>query len=322
MPKVSIIVPVYGVEQYIERCARSLFEQTYMNIEYVFVNDVTPDKSIIILNQVTEDYPQRSKDVKIVTHSTNQGVSAARNTGLAAATGDYLLYVDSDDYLSKDAVEQLVNKAEEKNADIILFDTNVRTADGIKYEKVNYTTKEDYICKMLLHTEKCAHWNKFYRGDFYRDSGILADERIRLGDDYAVTPRLVYKARKITVLHKPLYYYETTNQSSYVHNLNRAAIESQRRADQVLVDFFSHVTDKQNYKDVIEILTIRSMVSLIKASDSDTWQTVLDVYAADLTQPADNLTLVNKVIFCLAKHKNYRLLHIFMNFYHWVMKDR
>ena len=143
MPKVSIIVPVYGVEQYIERCARSLFEQTYMNIEYVFVNDVTPDKSIIILNQVTEDYPQRSKDVKIVTHSTNRGVSAARNTGLAAATGDYLLYVDSDDYLCKDAVEQLVNKAEEKNADIVLFDTNVRTANGIKYEKVNYTTKED-----------------------------------------------------------------------------------------------------------------------------------------------------------------------------------
>ena len=102
--KVSILVPVYGVEKYIERCARSLFEQTYDNIEYIFVDDCTKDRSIVILQKVLEGYPNRKNQVKILHHEKNRGLSAARNTALDASTGDYLMHVDSDDYLRKDAV--------------------------------------------------------------------------------------------------------------------------------------------------------------------------------------------------------------------------
>lgn len=107
---VSILVPVYSVEKYIERCARSIFEQTYQNLDIVFVDDCTPDKSIEILRRVLDDYPERKAQTRIIRHEHNQGLAAARNTAVAAATGTFLTHVDSDDWLELDAVEELVKK--------------------------------------------------------------------------------------------------------------------------------------------------------------------------------------------------------------------
>lgn len=96
---VSILVPIYGTEKYIERCTRSLFEQSYSNIEFVFVNDYTPDRSVEILKSILEKYPQQKSNTKIISHDKNRGVAAARNTLLDNATGDYVMWVDSDDYI-------------------------------------------------------------------------------------------------------------------------------------------------------------------------------------------------------------------------------
>lgn len=92
MYKISIIVPVYGVEKYIERCARSLFEQTLREIEYIFVNDGTKDRSIDVLKSVLKDYPDRISHVKILEHEINRGLPKARQTGISASTGDYLIH--------------------------------------------------------------------------------------------------------------------------------------------------------------------------------------------------------------------------------------
>lgn len=126
--KVSILVPVYGVEKYIERCARSLFEQTYDNIEYIFVDDCTKDRSIEILQKVLEDYPNRKNQVKILHHDKNRGLSAARNTALDASTGDYLMHVDSDDYLRKDAVLLLAEKITTASSQVIIFGYSLNSA--------------------------------------------------------------------------------------------------------------------------------------------------------------------------------------------------
>ena len=321
-PKVSIIVPIYGVERYIERCAVSLFEQTYPNIEYVFVNDATPDKSIDILEQVITRYHSRQKDVRIITHLKNKGISATRNTGLLATTGDYIFYVDSDDYLAHEAISHLVNHAEKTKADIVLFDTNIITLKGIRIARVRFENKEHYIKNLLQHTEKCAHWNKFYRGNFYKSTGILADEAVRLADDYAVTPRLVHEAQRIVIYHEALYCYEMTNQSSYVHNLKRTAIESQHMADQILVEYFTHIPDAPLYEDIVSVLPQRSMVSLIKNADAAGWNEILDVYKDDLSHSGKHMTTVNRLIFLLAKNRSMQLLKMFMMFYHLVMGDR
>lgn len=146
-PLVSILVPIYGVEKYIEKCARSLFEQTYENLEYIYVNDCSPDNSVQILNEVLNDYPNRSRYVRIINQDKNSGVSAARNTSLDIASGKYLLFVDSDDYIDVDVVEKLVGVAESNNSDIVAYDMRYIFTDksfivhqnGIKENAKEYT---------------------------------------------------------------------------------------------------------------------------------------------------------------------------------------
>lgn len=100
MPKVSVIIPVYGVEKYIERCVRSLFEQTLDDIEYIFVDDCCLDRSIEILDNVIKEYPNRRTDIKIVHHKENKGLAQARQSGIKVATGEYFVHCDSDDWVT------------------------------------------------------------------------------------------------------------------------------------------------------------------------------------------------------------------------------
>ena len=112
-PLVSILVPVYNVEHYVERCARSILEQTYPNLEFVFVDDACSDSSITILNQVVSDYPSHTARVSIIHHPQNRGLAAARNTAIAACHGDFVIHVDSDDWLEPEAAELLIKKQQE-----------------------------------------------------------------------------------------------------------------------------------------------------------------------------------------------------------------
>lgn len=319
MPLVSIIVPVYGVERYIERCAVSLFEQTYKEIEYIFVNDATPDKSIEVLRTVMKRYPERAKAVRIVEHPQNKGISAARNSGVDNATGEYIWQVDSDDYVATDAVQKWIETAEKHKADVVICDVNIVTAKSVLSESVHYNDKIDYIRRMLQHTEKCAHWNKLYKRSLFFETGIRADEHIRLADDYAVTPRLLYCAKQVVMLHEPLYYYETTNQNSYVHNLSRTAIESQHKADGILKEFFA---DKPEYADIITVLPQRSITSLVKNSNKDGWLMIADVYSDSMAHSGKGMTLVNRIIYALFKSHHWCLLWLFMRIYHCVMRFR
>lgn len=107
-PLVSILIPVYNVEAYIERCARSAFEQSYQNLEFIFVDDATPDASIQVLQRVIADYPDRCDSIKILHHERNRGLAAARNTAIAACHGDFVMHVDSDDWLEPEAAELLI----------------------------------------------------------------------------------------------------------------------------------------------------------------------------------------------------------------------
>lgn len=317
-PKVSILVPVYGVERYIERCTESLMEQTYEDIEYIFVDDATPDRSIEILEDVVARYPKRRSLVRILQHKNNKGISAARNTAVAAAVGMYMLHVDSDDYIAKEAIEKLVYAAQTSKADIVIFDTIELRKDGEVLLKAEYENRETYIKGLLQHTNRCAHWNKFYRTDFYKHTGIQSVENVRLGEDYAVTPRLVHQAKKISVLHEGLYYYETRNQSSYVHNLNRAAIESHHTAERVLIDYFSQVEDKAIWTDTIVLLSQRSISSLLKHSNRKTWPIIREIYHQELAQCGNGLKPVDKIIYDLFRSNHAYLLSSFLTFYRFV----
>lgn len=317
-PMVSILVPVYGVEKYIERCAVSLMEQTYEDIEYIFVDDASPDQSIAVLEEVVARYPNRKSHVRVLHHEQNRGISATRNTLVNAASGRYFIEVDSDDYLATDAIERLAHASECAQSEIVIFDTIEIRESGEVQLSAEYQERVSYIKGLLQHTNRCAHWNKFYRTDFYRSTEVKGVELIRLADDYAVTPRVVHQAKQISVLHEPLYYYETRNQSSYVHNLNRAAIESQHLADQVLVGYFRNVPDKSIWADVIDILPQRTIVSLVKRSDRESWEMIREIYSAELQHSGRGLKWLDRTIYSLFAQHRYAMLSLLVRIYRCV----
>ena len=138
MPKVSVIVPIYNVEKYIERCLRSLFEQTLDDIEYIFINDCTPDNSMIILEKVLEEYPHRIKQVKIINHEQNQGQAGARTSGMKAMPGEYMIHCDPDDWVEVDMYEIMYAFANEINSDVVVCDFFHEFNGSTRIEKNEY----------------------------------------------------------------------------------------------------------------------------------------------------------------------------------------
>ena len=97
--KVSVIVPIYNVERFVQKCTRSLLNQTLADVEFIFIDDATPDKSLQVIEKTILEYPNRKNNIKILHHSINKGLPAARNTGFKEATGEYIFHCDSDDYV-------------------------------------------------------------------------------------------------------------------------------------------------------------------------------------------------------------------------------
>lgn len=121
--KISVIIPIYNVERFITRCAISLMKQTLKeDVEFIFVDDATPDRSIDLLQEVINQYPERRNQVRLIRHAKNKGLPAARNSGLKVAVGEYIFHCDSDDWLELDMLETLYDVAVKKQADIVWCD--------------------------------------------------------------------------------------------------------------------------------------------------------------------------------------------------------
>lgn len=182
--KISVIVPVYKVEKFISRCAKSLMEQTMDNIEYIFVDDASPDNSIQILKKVLADYPGRRDNVRILIHAENKGLPAARNTGLAVATGEYIFHCDSDDFVEKDLLSTLYETACRENADIVWSDYYISYPNNERYLKQpSYDTPEAALKGMLHGRMKYNVWNKLAKRSLYTDNNITFPAGYAMGED-------------------------------------------------------------------------------------------------------------------------------------------
>ena len=250
-PLVSICVPVYGVEKYIERCAISLFEQTYDNIEYIFVNDKTPDRSYEILLDVIKRYPDRKDCVKLPTHDRNRGSAAVRNTAANLATGEFIVWVDSDDYVEKNLVELAVMKRQEGDFDIVLYDYDIIQKEGTQIIKQpQFKSIEERTVHMLALKTHVSIWSGMYRMSLYKDNNVSCIEGLNNGEDYSVTPILSYYAKNIGYIDKVLYHYDKSNENSYSNSFSEDKYEQIWRAINRLESFFS--CKGENYLNAIE----------------------------------------------------------------------
>lgn len=170
-PLVSIIIPVYGVEDYIARCARSVFRQTYQNLEIIFVDDCTLDNSIGVLRAVMEEYPERKAQVKILKHDHNLGLSAARNTGLEAATGEYIFHCDSDDWMDDVLVEHLMEKVLDEGCDLVYSDYYETYLDKeLRIAQDVGTNGESCVIAMLYGKLRGCNWSRIIKSTLYTET--------------------------------------------------------------------------------------------------------------------------------------------------------
>lgn len=213
MSKVSVIIPVYGVEKYIERCARSLFEQTLDDIEYLFIDDCSPDRSIDILKKLLEEYPQRKPQVIIHRMEQNSGQAKVREWGMKNAIGEYVIHCDSDDCVDTDMYRAMYQKARMCGADIVVCDYFL--SDGFVHKIKNGCFSEErhqMIKDMCTMRTSWALWNKLVRADLYHDDKLIYPKD-NMGEDMALTMQLILKTEKIAYISKPLYNYYYNPQS-------------------------------------------------------------------------------------------------------------
>lgn len=218
---VSIIVPIYKVEQYIAKCLHSLFLQTYPHIEYIFVDDKGEDNSISILYEIMKKYPHRIDDIRILHHSSNKGLATARNTGIQASTGKYILQIDSDDYVAINMVEKMYTKAIAHEADIVMCDYYLQFKNKNIYRTEIENTIDEKITHILLrqfHYNSPMVWNKLIKRSLYIDYDIHCLEGYDLGEDTLVMPQLLYYASMIVHIHEPFVHYVQYNANSITRN--------------------------------------------------------------------------------------------------------
>ena len=239
MYKVSVLVPIYRVEKYIKRCAESLFMQTYGNIEYVFVDDCSPDDSIKILNATILEHPDRKDTVKIVTHEHNKGLAEARNTAIRASSGEFIMHVDSDDYVETNAVELLVEEQLKTGADIVSSNAirHYHSSD-VEMHFPTYTSKEDAVKDVSRASINHAIWGRLIRKDLYVRNHIEARVGCNQGEDWQVVPQLFYYSNLLSKIDAFIYHYNCTNENSYMSSsFKRTLCDQDLGSMKVVSDF-------------------------------------------------------------------------------------
>ena len=216
-PKVTIIIAVYNCEKYLNTCARSLFEQTLDGIEYIFVNDATPDDSIIILNSIIEEYPTRKPFVKIINMDKNGGVSNARRIGVENATGEYVIHADSDDWVDNDMYERLYLKAQETNADIVGCNFRHEFTD-IQYDFYQQyaDTIDENISRLINGKIFPSLCTSLTRRSLIVENAISFPKGLNMGEDLFYNLQIYLQARKIVSMDWAPYHYRHTDSSSCV----------------------------------------------------------------------------------------------------------
>lgn len=213
MPKVTCAVAVYGAEKFIEKCARSLFEQTLEDMEFLFVNDCTPDNSMGVLNRVVLEYPERIHQIKIFNLAVNQGQAAVRNLCLEKASGEYLIFCDPDDWVDKTLYKTMYDAAKESNVDVVQCDYTLEMNDCSVLQNVNqYKNSIDILRSGSFYSlSLCFH---LIKNSVVKESGLRTFEGLNSGEDLGYLGRLFTLPLTVTHILGPVYHYNKANECS------------------------------------------------------------------------------------------------------------
>lgn len=249
MPKVSVLVPIYKVEIYIERCARSLFEQTLDDMEFIFVDDASPDNSVQILREVISCYPERESQISIVRHNVNLGLAATRNTALQIATGDFIAWCDSDDYVDSNMYKSLYEKVLREKAEVAYCDFYMAYTFHNEYNKtLDENRNKKIFVQQYLAQGWTVLWNMIVSRNLLLIHNLYLPQGITYCEDFYLAVKILFYADKIVKVNKAFYYYNRTNVASIMHHLCEKEANDERKVYLDTIKFFSDNDVLMNYQ--------------------------------------------------------------------------
>jgi glycosyltransferase involved in cell wall biosynthesis len=224
---VSVIIPVYDVELYIKECLDSVSNQTYRNLEIIVVDDGTPDNA----GHIADECAQKDKRIKVV-HQKNGGVSSARNKGLDLAAGDYVTFIDGDDYVMPDYLDYLLQLAITYDADFVCSAKPFTSRDKIQFENdnINIMTQQAATAFLLGTKMPIGCWNKLYRKGMLVENSIKFDTSLFMGEGLHFITTVSQRSNKTIIGQRKVYYYRTDNNNSATYHFDlrkvRASLEA------------------------------------------------------------------------------------------------
>lgn len=253
--KISVIVPIYNVEKYLHKCIDSILAQTFKNYEIILVDDGSPDNSPKIADEYAEKYPE----IISVLHKKNGGVGEARNYGIDHAKGEYLLILDSDDYIEPDMFQCLYNNIVSYNSDIVICGFKTVTESG----KVMSVTEENLPENKSMTLDENrelmminpAPWNKLYKRELFTNHEDIRYPSGVWYEDFRTTIKILNLAKNITYVNKPLYNY-MRHEGSITNNKNCDKNSEIIDAMKDILSYFKNDNIYEKYKDELEYMTI------------------------------------------------------------------
>lgn len=221
---VSVLVPFFNVEDFIERCAKSLFEQTYPHLEYVFVDDCSTDRSMNKLREVASRYPGKADSIHYVRNGKNLGLACCRNIAMSHATGEFMSIVDADDWTEPHMIERMVERQKETDADIVSVDTFIHRQKGSSELKQEVFQEEQERKLYYIGHIPCFRltiWGRLIRRSLFTENNIKTINGFNYAEDKLTITLLMYYAKTVSNVTTPLYHYNRMNEKSYVGKIEK-----------------------------------------------------------------------------------------------------
>ena len=284
MHKVTVVVPIYNAEQCIERCVRSLFEQTLTDIEYVFVDDCTPDRSMDVLEEILKEYPERAENTVIIRHEKNTGQSGARRDGMKVATGEYIIHCDADDWVDADMYESMYEKAISAGVEAVCCDIVMEFDDSSTTLSVMDSYDDHqlmYACKAPISVEYFSMCNRLVSRKVFERNTILPFEGVNMWDDVGLCTRVRFYTKSTAVINKGFYHYNRQNEQS----TTRRPLLERAREQELCISRIEEFFMKENSYDKYRLFL--SYLSLVAAEDvfyyePEIWRQKFDGLKGDL----------------------------------------
>ncbi len=322
MPLISVIIPVYNVEKYLAKCVDSVLSQTFLDIEILLIDDGSTDSSPLICDEYSKKYPFIS-----VIHQENKGLGGARNTGIAAASGKYLFFLDSDDFIHKEALMRCYSIAEEYSCDLVLFDCIAAFEDGSLGAKYpcpfipqNRLIEGEDLKAVSFISSAC---NRLYKTELFGKTGILFPEKLWY-EDLHTTPKLIPHIKSAFYYNEePLYFY-LQRSGSIMHSPDLNRITTERiKAVNAICDYFINNGFSESFREELRFirtfhgffLPVREMQSVTHRFESAA-DTLRNELLSKVCSPLDNkyLSMLSKKELMLLKWSlkgNYTFIKFF-----------